>query len=82
MLAAGLAACSSGSSSSTGSTGSNTGSAATGKTLVMESSPESTITQTFNPFVPTGAPWGMGATGLIYEPLIQFNLAAPPKYTP
>ena len=48
----------------------------------MESSPESTITQTFNPFVPTGAPWGMGATGLIYEPLIQFNLAAPPKYYP
>jgi peptide/nickel transport system substrate-binding protein len=48
----------------------------------MESSPESTITQTFNPFVPTGAPWGMGATGLIYEPLIQFDLAAPPKYYP
>jgi peptide/nickel transport system substrate-binding protein len=48
----------------------------------MESSPESTITQTFNPFVPTGAPWGMGATGLIYEPLIEFNLAAPPKYYP
>src|SRR3977135_2338662 len=81
LLAAGLAACSS-SSSSSGSTGSNTGSAATGKTLVMESSPESTITQSFNPFVPTGAPWGMGATGLIYEPLIQFNLAAPPKYYP
>ncbi len=48
----------------------------------MESSPESTITQTFNPFVPTGAPWGMGATGLIYEPLIQFNLAAPPQNYP
>jgi peptide/nickel transport system substrate-binding protein len=81
LLAAGLAACSS-SSSSSGSTGTNTGAAATGKTLVMESSPESTITQTFNPFVPTGAPWGMGATGLIYEPLIEFNLAAPPKYYP
>jgi peptide/nickel transport system substrate-binding protein len=82
LLAAGLAACSS-STSSSGSTGSNTGAAAaTGKTLVMESSPESTITQSFNPFVPTGAPWGMGATGLIYEPLIQFNLAAPPKYYP
>ncbi|MGD0242789.1 MAG: ABC transporter substrate-binding protein [Streptosporangiaceae bacterium] len=82
MLAAGLAACSS-STSSSGSTGSSTGAAATtGKTLVMESSPESTITQSFNPFVPTGAPWGMGATGLIYEPLIQFNLAAPPKYYP
>jgi peptide/nickel transport system substrate-binding protein len=82
LLAAGLAACSS-SASSSGSTGSSTGAAAaTGKTLVMESSPESTITQSFNPFVPTGAPWGMGATGLIYEPLIQFNLAAPPKYYP
>jgi peptide/nickel transport system substrate-binding protein len=81
LLAAGLAACSS-SNSSSGSAGSSTGAATTGKTLVMESSPESTITQTFNPFVPTGAPWGMGATGLIYEPLIQFNLASPPKYTP
>jgi peptide/nickel transport system substrate-binding protein len=81
LLAAGLAACSS-SGSSSGSAGSSTGAATTGKTLVMESSPESTITQTFNPFVPTGAPWGMGATGLIYEPLIQFNLASPPKYTP
>jgi peptide/nickel transport system substrate-binding protein len=79
LLAAGLAACSS--SSSTSGATSSTGSA-TGKTLVMESSPESTITQSFNPFVTTGAPWGMGATGLIYEPLIQFNLAAPPKYYP
>jgi peptide/nickel transport system substrate-binding protein len=48
----------------------------------MESSPETVITQSFNPFVPTGAPWGMGATGLIYEPLIQFDLAKPPTYYP
>jgi peptide/nickel transport system substrate-binding protein len=48
----------------------------------MESSPESTITQAFNPFVITQAAYGMGANGLIYEPLIQFNLAAPPKYYP
>jgi peptide/nickel transport system substrate-binding protein len=48
----------------------------------MESSPESAITQDFNPFVPTVAPQGMGATGLIYEPLLQFDLAAPPKYYP
>jgi peptide/nickel transport system substrate-binding protein len=48
----------------------------------MESSPESTITQAFNPFVPTEAIWGMGATGLIYEPLLQFDIAAPPKYYP
>ena len=78
LLAAGLAAC----SSSGSSPGSASSANATGKTLVMESSPETSITQTFNPFVPTGAPWGMGATGLIYEPLIQFNLAAPPKYYP
>jgi peptide/nickel transport system substrate-binding protein len=43
----------------------------------MESSPETTITQAFNPFVPTQAAYGMGATGLIYEPLIQFDLASP-----
>jgi peptide/nickel transport system substrate-binding protein len=48
----------------------------------MESSPESTITDDFNPYVATGAAYGMGATGLIYEPLIEFDLAAPPKYYP
>jgi peptide/nickel transport system substrate-binding protein len=50
--------------------------------LVMESSPESVITQDFNPFVPTAPIYGMGATGLIYEPLIEFDLAAPPTYYP
>jgi peptide/nickel transport system substrate-binding protein len=81
MLAAGVGACSSNSSSSSSSssTGTNT---ATGKTLVMESSPETSITQAFNPYVPTQQAYGMGATGLIYEPLIQFDLAAPPKYYP
>ena len=76
LLAAGLSACGSGSPSSGGSSSSG----ASG-TLVMESSPESTITQDFNPFVATAAPQGMGATGLIYEPLLQFDLAQPPKYT-
>jgi peptide/nickel transport system substrate-binding protein len=76
LLAAGLAACSS-SASSTSSTGTTTG-----KTLVMESSPETAITQAFNPFVTTQAAYGMGADGLIYEPLIQFNMVAPPQYYP
>jgi len=79
LLAAGLGACSSNSSSSSSSTSTNT---ATGKTLVMESSPETSITQEFNPYVPTQSAYQMGATGLIYEPLIQFDLAAPPKYYP
>lgn len=70
----GLAACSS-SPSSKGTTG-------TAPTLVMESSPETTITKAFNPFLATQAAYGMGATGLIYEPLIEFDLAAPPKNYP
>ena len=53
LLAAGLAACSS-SSSSSGSTSSSAGTT-TGKTLVMESSPETSITQAFNPFAATQA---------------------------
>jgi peptide/nickel transport system substrate-binding protein len=48
----------------------------------MESSPETSITQAFNPFVPTQAAYGMGSDGLIYEPLIQFDVAAPPTYYP
>jgi peptide/nickel transport system substrate-binding protein len=43
----------------------------------MESSPENSITDDFNPFVSTAAPQGMGATGLVYEPLTQFDLANP-----
>jgi peptide/nickel transport system substrate-binding protein len=79
LLAAALAACSSSSSSTPSSTSSAT---TTGKTLVMESSPETSITQAFNPFATTQAAYGMGADGLIYEPLIEFNLAAPPAYYP
>ncbi len=77
LLAAGLGAC-----SSTAQPGSSSGSTTSSNTLVMESSPETTITQDFNPFVSTVAPQGMGATGLIYEPLLQFNIAKPPQYYP
>jgi len=77
LVAVGLAACG---SSTSGSGGSSGGSKSTASTLIMESSPETTITQDFNPFVSTAAPQGMGATGLIYEPLLQFNLASPPQY--
>jgi peptide/nickel transport system substrate-binding protein len=85
MAAAGLAACSSSSSTTSASGGaSSTATASTGSspsssgaTLTMESSPENSITQDFNPFVSTAAPQGMGATGLVYEPLIQFDLANP-----
>jgi peptide/nickel transport system substrate-binding protein len=73
LLAAGVAACSSSSSSTTASSGSSGSSA----TLVMESSPESSITQDFNPYATTQPAYGMGADGMIYEPLYQFDLANP-----
>jgi peptide/nickel transport system substrate-binding protein len=73
IICGGVAACSS--SSSPGS-GKGSSSSAT-STLTMESSPETTITQAFNPYDTTQAAYGMGATGLIYEPLVQFDLANP-----
>src|ERR1700728_2507317 len=67
-----VAAC--GSSSSPAAGGKSSGASTT---LTMESSPETTITQAFNPYDTPQAAYGMGATGLIYEPLIQFDLASP-----
>lgn len=75
VVCGGVAACSSNSGGGKPAT-------SAAATLVMESSPETAITQAFNPFVATQAAYGMGATGLIYEPLIQFNLASPPKFYP
>ena len=36
----------------------------------MESSPEETLTDNFNPFDGASPIQGMGATGLVYEPLL------------
>jgi peptide/nickel transport system substrate-binding protein len=87
LLAAGLAACSSSTSSTTAaapgstpassSTGNSSPSSSSAPALVMESSPETSITQNFNPFVGSAPINGMGATGLVYEPLLQFDLANP-----
>jgi peptide/nickel transport system substrate-binding protein len=66
-----------GGSSSATATSSAPASGNSNAEVVMESSPENSITQDFNPFVSTAAPQGMGATGLVYEPLVQFDLANP-----
>lgn len=79
LLTAGIAACSS-SSSTGGGGGTNSTSgtpASSGSTLVMESSPETSITRDFNPFDQKAPIQGMGADGLIFEPLVMFNLANP-----
>ena len=51
--------------------------AAASTPLVMESSQETTLTDNFNPFVSTSAANTVGATSLIYEPLLQFDIAKP-----
>jgi peptide/nickel transport system substrate-binding protein len=76
VLAAGLAACSSTAAPS------GTSKASTSQTLTMESSPETSLTRAFNPYVSTGDAYAMGATGLIYEPLVQFDLASPTTQYP
>ena len=55
--------------------GATAASAATSATLTMESSPASSITQSFNPFDATSTSAVLGVTSLIYEPLIQFDPA-------
>lgn len=68
-----IAAC--GSSSST--TGNKAPQGATGKTLVVESTAQSPITQNFNPFEATSSGTILHSTDLYYEPLFFFNTLDP-----
>jgi peptide/nickel transport system substrate-binding protein len=67
-----ISACSSGTSSSGGNT-----TPATGKTLVVESTAQSPITQNFNPFSPTSSGTILHSTDLYYETLFFFNTLNP-----
>ena len=51
--------------------------AAASSPLIMESSQETTLTDNFNPFDSTGAAATLGATSLIYETPLQFDIARP-----
>jgi peptide/nickel transport system substrate-binding protein len=48
--------------------------------LTVESSQQNAITQNFNPFVQSSAVTLLGATSLIYEPLLQANAVKPGQY--
>ncbi len=72
-----LAACGSSSSSSSSGTASNTTKHTSNAVLTMESSQQNSITKDFNPFVQSSAATLLGATTLIYEPLLQFNAIKP-----
>src|SRR5215471_11096841 len=63
-----------------GSASSGSGS---GAQVVIGSNVNGAIPRDFNPFLQaTVLTNRSGATGMIYEPLIQFNLAKPPNYYP
>ena len=62
--------------------GASTASAAGPTVLTMESTPENTLTQSFNPYSTTSSAEQLGATSMIYEPLIQFDLAKAGVYYP
>ena len=68
-LSMGIAACSSGSSNA----GGGSSGAKTGKTLVVESTPLSPMTDTFNPFSLTATGYLTNAVSLYNEPLFIFN---------
>src|SRR6516164_2415425 len=76
-LALGVAACSSSGSSTPSGTSSSPSSAMGTKTLVVESTPLSPLTQTFNPFSATSTGYTLHSTDLYYEPLFFFNILNP-----
>ncbi|HTU97977.1 MAG TPA: ABC transporter substrate-binding protein [Solirubrobacteraceae bacterium] len=85
VAAAALAACGGVSSSASSSKSSNNGasnsvSAGSGAVLTIESSQQNAITKNFNPYVPSSAASLLGATSLIYEPLLQANALKPGQY--
>ena len=73
----GVAACSSSGNSTASSSSSSPSSAMGTKTLVVESTPLSPLTQTFNPFSATSTGYTLHSTNLYYEPLFFFNILNP-----
>ena len=74
ILAVGLSACG---SSSGGGGSSKGGGKASGKPLVIESTPLAPFTDTFNPYTQSGTGLYVNAVGLINEPLYIYNNMVP-----
>src|SRR5438876_12422705 len=71
------AACSSSGSSTPSGTNSSPSSAMGTKTLVVESTPLSPLTKTFNPFSATSTGYTLNSKNLYYEQLFLFNILNP-----
>jgi peptide/nickel transport system substrate-binding protein len=79
--AAVIAGCGGTSSSSSSGSGGSSGHASSGSSvLTVESSQQNAITQNFNPFIQSSAATLLGATSLVYEPLLQANAIKPGQY--
>ena len=78
--AAVIAGCGGTSSSSSGGSGASSGSSGGSSVLTVESSQQNAITQNFNPFIQSSAATLLGATSLVYEPLLQANAIKPGQY--
>jgi peptide/nickel transport system substrate-binding protein len=81
--AAALAGCGGSSNTSSGSSPNSSSKASptnSSAVLTVESSQQNSITQNFNPFVQSSAATLLGATSLIYEPLLQANAVKPGVY--
>ena len=74
-LTLGLTACGSSPKPTSGG-----GSAAT--ELTLETNPIGDYTDNFNPFVSTSTGDTENTTGLVYEPLLQWNITKPDSYAP
>ena len=76
-----IAGCGGTSSSSSGGSGGSSSAASGGSSvLTVESSQQNAITQNFNPFIQSSAATLLGATSLVYEPLMQANAIKPGQY--
>ncbi len=72
-----IAGCGGTSSSSSDASG---GAGGGSSVLTVESSQQNAITQNFNPFIQSSAATLLGATSLMYEPLLQTNAIKPGQY--
>ncbi len=67
-------------SSTVNATNASSSTGSSSAVLTVESSQQNAITQNFNPFVQSSAATLLGATSLMYEPLLQTNAIKPGQY--
>jgi peptide/nickel transport system substrate-binding protein len=79
IAAALIAGCGGSTTKSSSANGAST-SGSSNAVLTVESSQQNAITKNFNPFVQSSAAALLGATSLIYEPLLQTNAIKPGQY--